>query len=384
MIPDVRTAHANLGRWIEAQDYKGWDPFDGLSSRLFRSLPGIRGNRFFRLLWLQAFKRSPLNLRRLVSVPKQANPKAHALLIRAYCRQDINTMKGKLLRLLDEIRDMVQPGYHGACWGYPFDWQARAFYQPAGTPTVVATSYVGSSLLDAYQVLKDASLLDLARSACDFVLKDLNRSFDDEGDFAFSYSPLDSTQVFNATLLGARLLSGVYALTREPCLIEAAEKAVSFVCRRQRPDGAWPYSPLEFHGWVDSFHTGFNLECISEYQKNSGDDRFSSVLDAGFRYYIGHFFTADGLPKYFDTEAYPVDMHSPAQLVVTLDSLRRLDEQAALVERVMSWSLKNMYDPRRGYFYFQKHRWGTNPIPYFRWTQAWMYYALTLLLNKGR
>jgi len=29
-----------------------------------------------------------------------------------------------------------------------------------------------------------------------------------------------------------------------------------------------------------------------------------------------------------------------------------------------------------GYFYYQRHRFHTNRIPYMRWSQAWMMYAL--------
>jgi len=36
----------------------------------------------------------------------------------------------------------------------------------------------------------------------------------------------------------------------------------------------------------------------------------------------------------------------------------------------------NMQAPE-GFFYFQKHRWYTNRIPYMRWGQAWAFHALT-------
>ena len=34
-------------------------------------------------------------------------------------------------------------------------WQARAFFQPRNTPTVVATSFIAHGLLDAYEILKE-------------------------------------------------------------------------------------------------------------------------------------------------------------------------------------------------------------------------------------
>src|SRR5690606_23438331 len=98
---------------------------------------------------------------------------------------------------------------------------------------------------------------------------DLNRTYDREGNFTFSYSPLDHTQVYNAGLLGAKLLSLIYKYTHEKQLLEEAKKVVSFVCKKQNNNGSWAYGTLPFHQWIDNFHTGYNLECISLYKEIS-------------------------------------------------------------------------------------------------------------------
>src|SRR5690606_29912359 len=149
-----------------------------------------------------------------------------------------------------------------------------------------------------------------------FVLKDLNRTYDEDGTFSFSYSPLDKTQVFNASLLGAKLLSQVYTFTQENLLLEEAEKAIRYVCKKQQENGAWAYGTLPYHQWIDNFHTGFNLECINAYQKISGDNQFSGNLKKGLDYYLETFFTEEGIAKYYNNLIYPVDIHAPAQLVV--------------------------------------------------------------------
>nr|WP_241214456.1 hypothetical protein [Vibrio alfacsensis] len=33
-----------------------------------------------------------------------------------------------------------------ACWGYHFDWKARAFFVPKGKPNVITTIYVAQAL----------------------------------------------------------------------------------------------------------------------------------------------------------------------------------------------------------------------------------------------
>ena len=86
---------------------------------------------------------------------------------------------------------------------------------PKNTPTVVSTSFIANGFLDAYEITSEERFLKIARSACDFVINDLNRTYDENGNYCFSYSPLDSTVVYNASLLGSRLLARVYGFTRE-------------------------------------------------------------------------------------------------------------------------------------------------------------------------
>lgn len=105
----------------------------------------------------------------------------------------------------------------------------------------VSTPNVNSSEGNFLKVLKsrsqilntsltgDERLLTNARSTCNFILKDLNRTYDEIGNFAFSYSPLDKSVVFNASLLGSLLLARVYSFTEEKELIEEAKKSVNLI-----------------------------------------------------------------------------------------------------------------------------------------------------------
>ena len=273
--------------------------------------------------------------------------------------------------------NFVNPnGYSGNCWGYNFDWQAKAFFQPKNTPTVVATTFISQCLLDAYEITGEDQLLNMARSACDFITKDLNQTFDDNGNFAFSYSPLDKTVVFNASLLGSRLLSRVYSFTHENELLEPARKSVIYCCDYQQNDGSWSYGTLDFHQWIDNFHTGFNLECIADYMKYSGDNSFKDRLTMGFDYYIKTFFTHKGISKYYNNSIYPIDIHAPAQMIITLSKLGKFQEYRNIAEKVISWTIENMQSDK-GYFYYQVNKYFSSRIPYMRWAQAWMFYALS-------
>jgi hypothetical protein len=358
----------------------GWDPFDGLNSKAFKAVPLISSSRFMRLAFIQLFKRSPINLRRIFLVPKGYNSKGLGLFLAGYCKEykfsPTEAGKEKIDHLVKLLLEQQSTEYSGSCWGYNFDWQARAFFQPKNTPTVVASVFIASALLDAYEITNDESLLTTARSTCDFILKDLHRTYDGNGNFSFSYSPLDKSVVFNAGLLGSRLLARVYSFTHEKELIEAAKKSVAYSCNHQKSDGSWGYGILPYHQWVDSFHTGYNLECISDYMKFSGDNSFKANISSGFEYYINNFFTDEGIPKYYNTSIYPIDVHSPAQLVITLAKLDESINHKPLLDKVLLWTIDNMQSPK-GYFYYQANKFFTSKIPYIRWSQAWMFYALT-------
>ena len=383
--PAVVSSFQKLKSYCEKEAFKGWDPYDGLSSRLFNALPIIRNSRFCRLAWIQFFKRSPINFRMIGGVKKDFNTKGLGLFLTGYCnlykQKPEKAHLNKIYFLAEKLIELQNRNYSGSCWGYNFDWQARAFFQPKNTPTVVATSFVADSLFNAFEITGEKKILDTALSSVDFLLKDLNRTYDDKRNFNFSYSPLDHTQVFNASLLGVRLLSRAYMYTKNDLFKNEAQKAVAFVCDKQQSTGAWAYGTLPFHQWIDNFHTGFNLECINEYIKYTGDNSFDENLQKGITFYLENFFSKGGLSKYYHDKLYPIDIHAPAQLIVTLSKLGLIKQHAPLANKVMEWTIKNMQN-KQGYFYYQKKKLFSSHIPYMRWAQAWMFYAMSIYLKE--
>ncbi len=384
MLKEIVTSFNLLKNYCEQEAFKGYDPYDGLNSKLFRAIPAVSKNRYARLLWIQTFKRSPVNLRAITGVKKEYNPKALGLFLSGYCNlyqtKPDQKYLDKIYFFAARLLELQNTQWSGACWGYNFDWQARAFFQPKNTPTVVASVFIASAFLDAYEITKDEALLKTARSTCNFILKDLNRTADAKGNFAFSYSPLDTSIVFNASLLGSRLLARVYSFTKENELIDEAKKSVEFCCNFQKPEGSWSYGTLPFHQWIDNFHTGYNLECIADYMKYSGDELYKNNVAKGFEYYINTFFTEEGIAKYYNNTVYPVDIHAPAQMIITLAKLDKFKAYKNVADKVMEWTIKNMQSPQ-GYFYYQVNKYFSSKISYMRWAQAWMFYALSTYIN---
>lgn len=385
-----------LKNYCEKEHFKGWDPYDGLNSQLFQFIPFLKKSAICRLIIIQGFKRCPFNLRRIALVPKEHNAKGIGLFLSGYCnlyKAVVKHPEGKdALGNLEEIRTQIEElaellismqskGYSGACWGYNFDWQARRlFLFPKNTPTVVATNFCATALMDAFEITKNERYLNIALSATEFVTKDLHRAPYKDG-FLFSYSPLKGNDtVFNASLLGSRLLSYCYHYTHNEDYRRLAEQSIKACCNGQREDGAWIYGMLPVQSWVDSFHTGYNLDALVAYQELTGDMKYNTYLEKGFDYYIRHFFEKDGTPKYYDNRTYPIDIHCPGQLLVTLARLHRTDVYSELVEKVLDWTIRNMQD-KKGYFYYQMKPGVSSKISYMRWSNAFMFNALSCFIQ---
>ena len=381
-----------LKEYCEKERFKGWDPYDGLNSRVFQSLPFLKSSALCRLIVIQGFKRSPVNLRPLALVPKEYNAKGIGLFLQGYCNlykacdsaEGEYGSKEELLCRINELAELLislqSKGYSGACWGYNFDWQARRlFLFPKNTPTVVATCFCATALMDAYEVTGKREYLDVALSSAEFVMRDLNRT-EYNGGFLFSYSPLQGNDtVFNASLLGSKLLAYCYKYTGIEEYRQAARYSVYACCNAQSEDGSWVYGMLPVQSWIDSFHTGYNLDALIAYQEMTSDDSFEENISKGLEFYIRNFFEEDGCPKYYHNRKYPIDIHCPGQLFVTLSRLGKFQENRDLANKVLQWTVANMQD-KKGYFYYQLKKGISSKIPYMRWSNAFMFNALTYYL----
>jgi len=139
---------AAVEAYVVNADYRGYDPFDALTSPLFRLRP-FRTSRILRLAVQQAVRRSPVNVRPLLRIRKGYNPVTLALVLEASTylanvqpdRADVYRERAE--HCVRELRAMRSAGYSGDCWGYDFDWEGRNATIPASTPTVVATGQIG-------------------------------------------------------------------------------------------------------------------------------------------------------------------------------------------------------------------------------------------------
>jgi hypothetical protein len=381
--------------YVRKQSYEGWDLFDGLNSRLLKATP-LYHSRWFRLGLIQFCKRSPVNFRPLLAVPKGFNPKGGALFLLGYLNLFRHTRRefysNEAYLLFQRLKRTVIAREHGVAWGYNFDWQARAFYVPVGTPNLVTSVYAGRALLEYYQVFNDGAALEMSLAISEFILREMIK-FENQDSLCFTYIPGQDAEVHNANLLGAAYLAETLPYQPAhwvPELKEKILKAARFSVVDIDLDGSWPYGTKPFHRWVDNFHTAFNLECLLRIADLLDTDEFRAETELASKFYFRQLFTADGLPKYYHNRSYPIDVHVIAQTVVLLNLFREQclapdADRMATIESALRELIRQFQDPDEGYFYHQQTGKNWNRIPYIRWGQAWMFYALsTCLKNQAK
>ncbi len=374
----IRESFLRLSSWLDANDYQGYDPFDGLNAHFVRPLT-FESN-LLRIVLQQGVRRFPFNLRPLLGVRKSRSTKGMGFLARGFIRLHQATGEHewaeKAESTLQWLVDHPSPGYRGACWGNHFDYQSRSTFQKSGTPSVVWTSLIGHAFLDAYEHFGREGYLETAVSSCEHIIGDLGAY--EEGEAAcINYFPESSHQVHNANVLGASLLARTYFHTGKESYRALSERAARYTAKYQREDSSWYYGEAANLRWVDSFHTGYVLDCFKHYSESTGDRQFDEQLMNGYHYWKKTFFLPDGTPRYYNHKTLPLDIQCSSQAIDTLVFFRDRDaESLPLALKVAHWTIEHMQD-RSGYFYYRRYSpWIVNKTPTLHWGQATMFSAL--------
>jgi hypothetical protein len=361
-----------------AHDFAGFDPFDGLNSRLFAALP-LRHSELCRLAWLQLHKRLPLNLRPLVGVPRARNAKGVALFVSGLLERHAAGDRAALAEaiglghwLLGARCDAVRWG--PASWGYHFAWQARAFHVPRGTPNAISTVYVAGALHALGAASGRADFTAAAVDAGVFIDRVLHTPA--PGGAFYAYIPGEGAFVHNASLWAAAAVARSARALADGAMLARALACAEVSMAAQREDGAWRYGTRAHHAFVDGFHTGYNLEALQAIESLCPDPRRARAIARGLDYFRARLLDADGTARYYDTTPWPLDTHAAAQAVLTLLRAGAGAPDVDAAARVVQRMLDVLYLQRHGRFVYQRHRWYVNRVDYLRWTQAWAFLAL--------
>jgi hypothetical protein len=375
----LKSAQA-LTSFIEKENYKGFDPYDGLTSPIF-NFPILRSNKKIRFLAQQLIKRSPVDLRNILRIKKRLNPVTIGLCIQGYAYRyellkDEKDLE-KINNLIGVLLTLIPKGFKGACWGYDFPWEARYASIPAYQPTIVATGIITHALYETYRITKIVKAKELVLSSVSFVIGDLNRSIEADQTFCFSYSPFDKEKVLNASMKAVRLLAEAFALDSSYNHKSTAELAVKWVINQQQKDGSWIYSKSKTGTWIDNYHTAYVLDCLDSFQTGYNDFQYQKNINLGYKFYRDNFFEESGRPKFYSSESFPTDCTAAGQSLLTLTHFKDVD----LAEKVAFYMLENMQDPNGG-FYFRKFKNHLEKYSFMRWSNSWMFVGLWSLLRE--
>lgn len=377
----LKSAAAVQG-WVEKNNYRGYEPFDGLSSPLrawtFRNL-------LLERILQQAVRQSPINIRSLIGIKPLDSTKGRGMMASGYLLLHRTTrVSGYWNKAIDCLRwlDVHKSSkFEKHSWANFFDFSSRGGAYHKDDSIIVWTAQIAQAYLEAFEQSQDQWFLDIAVSACDWIMS-LPRERTGVGD-CISYFAHAQESIHNASMLGAAALARAARPAQRRDYAEVARSAMQYSCSRMLPNGAWWYAEDEQYHWIDNFHTGYNLDSLKCYIDYSGDTEFSGHLKHGLEFYQDHFFEDSGRPKYYHNRAYPIDIQCASQAIDTLSYFGAGDpESLALAVKVADWTIRNMQH-RRGFFYYRKYPLGvTAKTPMLHWGQATMFKALAHLISR--
>lgn len=358
-------AARGLADALRAENYRGWDPYDALSSPLLRRLarsPALRRAA------IQALRRSPINARPLLGIPRAEHSKALALLVSAHTRlagiDDKRDYAERTLELASRLAGRAVETDTGLGWGYDFDVQTRWGYYRRGQANAVVTAFAGHALLDADELTGRDEYRPLVAQAISYALSDL--LVDRDGDLYFGYFTGSTIPIHNASVV----VAGLVARAGEAAELARTQPVVRYVLDRQRPDGAWPYGEGRGLGWVDGYHTAYVLQGLHRWETRTNDRDVRAALERGLDYYLERLLDSDGAPRASDRRRYPIDAHGAGTALAALADLADYDPRCiGASNRVLDWTLSNL---RRadGRFAFRRGRMLVNRVPYIRWSDG--------------
>jgi len=382
-VIEFERSFEKLRTYVESENFKGYDPYDTLNSPIKFKFFG----RLVPILALQFQKRNPFNIRPLLGIKKEFNPKALGLFLYAYSKLQQHypekDYSNQLNVLFSTLKTMDSKGFSGYCWGYNFDWASSGKYIKAFSPNIVVTAFVAKGIFEYYQLTKNPEALAIMESVSQFIIKDLPKTETNEG-ICISYTTLGIDNCYNASLLAVVVLAQLYSINKDETLKTMSMKAVDFVVAKQHADGHWNYS-IDDNGkervQID-FHQGYVIDCIADVMNYCSikNEAYTEAIKKGTAYYFKEQFFESGQSKWRLPKIYPVEIHNQTQGIITFAKMNALHSSyLTFSQTIAQWTITNMQD-KKGFFYYRKLKTHTNKIPFMRWGQAWMFVALTDLL----
>lgn len=173
-------------------------------------------------------------------------------------------------------------------WGLPIDWHSNSYVFPKGTLMSTTTSEGILFLSQVYENYPDLIDHQYLIDCAEHLIRSLNKvPIESTSDYLYSYTPMDTYQVFNSNLLVAAAIGIVGALTGEEELKKEAE-LIYHTCNTYIPkEGFIPYYLFGSEETADSYHQLFSMRAVhylNQYLNIGGD-----LLDRIEGYFLSKF-----------------------------------------------------------------------------------------------
>jgi hypothetical protein len=395
---ELRESALRFAGWLDVHGYASYDPYD-----VWGTYYGKRSRRLY-------YAKHPAGmvmtapvilmeivfpgLRRLF-VKKDRYPTADAQVALAFLNlyeagvpDDPKTREwlAKARGIAAELLTHSVPGYHGYCWGYPFDWQNLNGLMPKGTPHITATPYCYEVFTRLFDLTGDPSYLEVAASIARFVSEDLADTPTGKDSAASSYTPDDHGKVVNASAYRAFVLFDAARRLRDEDYLQKAWRNLRFILEYQRADGAWLYAidnPGE--SFIDHFHTCFVLKNLYKINRQLNSKEVKAALHRGYEWYRRELFDQQDSPKSFAIsprlQIVRLEMYNMAEAINLGALLRDEIPEAFELARNLTNRLIRSFQVPAGYWVTRVYLGGIrHTVPFLRWPQSQLFHAVTNLL----
>ena len=276
VLPDINLDSQVIQELVHKmaqEDYKSFDPYDGLSSPFAKALRGSLLKRVF----VQGVKRTPYFFRPVFLIPKH-----QMAVVLAHVLESVKISDRWLTRIdKDELeRAILLKQKPDGGWGYEFDAVLRWGSYTAEDSNLIATYFCVKAL---NIVCPEGAWKAKAREYL-------------EGQFAegfFRYANSNESLIHNANLLGALALHMCGGQE------ETVQTAIHTSLELQNDDGSWWYGEAPDLRWVDSFHTCYVLQALAELDAEGFDTR--GAISRGKSYWDRELYNSGEL-KYFSSD----------------------------------------------------------------------------------
>lgn len=371
----IESLFKDLYGYLSMKGFLGWDPYDFLKTR-WGFLRATRGD--ILLILTQLNRISPINLRKVLRIDKGDNPKAISLIVSALLNYDSLEFDRDVQLLVRRLIQKKSKEFEEYSIGFGYDVKLSHYFSSGEEPSLIISLFAVFAFIRYYNINHSEEIGRLILSFYGLLNKHVPRVSEKQEEW-YSYNFDKINEIYNATAKIGRFYSEIYHIFNDGTIEGKIRRILNYIKCKQRPDGSWAYGANI--SYTDGFHTAFMLDSIWHMKRIVNDRSVEEMFQIGMEHYKRYLFTRNWQPLHFHPNYPPrdirrllieTDIRDCAMAIVLFSKLGAIKEAG----EVLKWTLQNMYDSNKHYYYFFKAKYWRNRIEFIR-PQAWMLYALS-------